>query len=56
MHDVRILDAPATSPAMSTNSTAAATTFCGRAIAAICASRGSGTSTMPMLGSMVQNG
>src|SRR6266850_2079674 len=47
-------DAPATSPAISTNSTAAATTFCGLAIAAIRARRGSGTSTMPTLGFRVQ--
>ncbi len=49
-------DAPATRPAMSTNSTVAGITFCGFAIAAITASRGSGTSTMPTLGSIVQNG
>ena len=49
-------EAPATSPAMSTNSTAAGTTFCGCAISAMTSSRGSGTSTMPTFGSMVQNG
>jgi len=49
-------DAPATSPAMSTNSTVAGMTFCGRAIAASFARRASGTSTMPTFGSMVQNG
>ena len=49
-------EAPATRPAMSTNSTVAGMTFCGFAIAAIAASRGSGTSTMPTFGSMVQNG
>ena len=41
---------------MSTNSTVAGMTFSGFAIAAICASRGSGTSTMPTFGSIVQNG
>jgi hypothetical protein len=50
------LDAPATSPAMSTNSTTAGITFSGLAIAASAASRESGTSTMPTLGSIVQNG
>ena len=49
-------DAPATSPAMSTNSTVAGSTFSGCAMAASCARRGSGTSTMPTLGSIVQNG
>ena len=48
--------APATSPAMSTNSTIAGTTRSGLTIAASAASRGSGNSTMPTLGSMVQNG
>ena len=41
---------------MSTNSTIAGSTFSGFAIAAIAASRGSGTSTTPTLGSMVQKG
>jgi hypothetical protein len=41
---------------MSTNSTTAGSTRSGRAIAASGASRGSGTSTMPTLGSIVQNG
>ena len=49
-------DAPATSPAMSTNSTIAGSTFSGFAMAASRASRGSGTSTTPTLGSIVQNG
>ena len=49
-------DAPATSPAMSTNSTTAGITFSGFAIAASASSRGSGTSTMPVFGSIVQNG
>ena len=49
-------DAPATSPAMSTNSTVAGTTRSGRQMAAIRSSRESGTGTMPTLGSMVQNG
>jgi hypothetical protein len=46
----------ATSPAMSTNSTTAGTTFCGCAISAITSRRRSGTSTMPTFGSMVQKG
>ena len=41
---------------MSTNSTVAGITFSGFAIAASARSRGSGTSTMPTLGSIVQNG
>jgi hypothetical protein len=41
---------------MSTNSTVAGITFSGFAIAASAARRGSGTSTMPTLGSIVQNG
>ncbi len=49
-------DAPATSPAMSTNSTTAGITRSGLAMTASAASRGSGTSTMPTLGSIVQNG
>ena len=49
-------DAPATSPAMSTNSIAAGTTRPGRAIAAMRSRRGSGTGTTPTLGSIVQKG
>ena len=49
-------DAPATRPAMSTNSTIAGTIRSGLTIAASCASRGSGSSTMPTFGSIVQNG
>ena len=49
-------EAPATNPAMSTNSTVVGTIFSGRTIAASAASRPSGTGTMPTLGSMVQNG
>src|SRR5690242_9921446 len=49
-------DAPATRPAMSTNSTAVGTTFCGLTIAASAFSRGSGTGTTPTFGSIVQNG
>ena len=49
-------DAPATRPAMSTNSTTAGITLSGFAIAASAANRGSGTSTMPTLGSIVQKG
>jgi hypothetical protein len=48
--------APATRPAMSTNSTIAGTTRSGLTMAASCPSRGSGSSTTPTLGSMVQNG
>jgi ribosome-binding ATPase YchF (GTP1/OBG family) len=43
-------------PAMSTNSTTAGIVFSGFAIAVSAARRASGTSTMPTLGSMVQNG
>ncbi len=50
------LEAPATRPAMSTNSTTAGSTFSGLAIAASLSRRASGTSTMPTFGSMVQNG
>ena len=49
-------EAPATSPAMSTNSTTAGTTFCGCAISAMTSRRRSGTGTMPTFGSIVQNG
>ena len=50
------LDAPATRPAMSTNSTTAGTTFCGCSMPAMTSRRRSGTGTMPTFGSMVQNG
>ena len=50
------LDAPATRPAMSTNSNEVGMVFCGLTISASCARRGSGTGTTPVLGSMVQNG
>jgi hypothetical protein len=49
-------EAPATSPAMSTNSTVVGMIFSGLAMAASCARRGSGTGTTPTFGSMVQNG
>ena len=49
-------DAPATSPAMSTNSTIAGMTLSGLSMAASFARRGSGTSTTPTFGSMVQKG
>ena len=41
---------------MSTNSTTVGTIFSGFTIAAIASSFGSGTVTMPMFGSIVQNG
>jgi hypothetical protein len=41
---------------MSTNSTIAGTTRSGLTMAASAASRGSGSSTMPTFGSMVQKG
>src|SRR5690606_14218392 len=50
------LAAPATSPAMSTNSTAVGTTRSGFTMSASAFRRGSGTGTTPTLGSMVQNG
>ena len=50
------LDAPATRPAMSTNSTIAGWIFCGLTISISGFMRGSGTSTMPTLGSIVQKG
>ena len=50
------LEAPATSPAMSTNSTMAGCMRCGFTIFASSVMRGSGTSTMPTFGSMVQKG
>src|SRR6185437_916158 len=49
-------DAPATRPAMSTNSTDAGMIFCGCTMSASCCKRGSGTGTTPTFGSMVQNG
>jgi hypothetical protein len=48
--------APATRPAMSTNSTAAGMTTLVFAIFCSTASRSSGTVTTPTLGSMVQKG
>ena len=48
--------APATKPAMSTNSTVAGTIFAGWSISASACRRSSGTGTMPTLGSMVANG
>ena len=50
------LDAPATSPAMSTNSIVVGITFCGFTIADNASRRKSGTGTTPVLGSIVQNG
>jgi hypothetical protein len=48
--------APATNPAISTNSTAAGVTFSGPSMLAIRARRESGKGTTPTLGSTVQNG
>ena len=48
--------APATRPAMSTNSTVAGTMRAGSSMAARASSRASGTGTTPTLGSMVANG
>ncbi|KOT22681.1 hypothetical protein DM52_2456 [Burkholderia mallei] len=48
--------APATRPAMSTNSTTAGTTRSGLMISASAFRRASGTSTTPTFGSIVQNG
>ena len=48
--------APATKPAISTNSTVAGMIFWGWTISASLASLGSGTSTIPTFGSIVQNG
>src|SRR5690606_338018 len=48
--------APATRPAMSTNSTAVGMHFCGLTISASALRRSSGTGTTPTLGSIVQNG
>src|SRR5690606_22084404 len=50
------LEAPATRPAMSTNSIVVGITRSGLTIAASASSRGSGTGTMPVFGSIVQNG
>ena len=50
------LDAPFTRPAMSTNSTMAGVFLLVSQISASLSSRGSGTATMPVLGSMVQKG
>ncbi len=50
------LEAPATRPAISTNSMVAGITFSGLTMAASLSSRGSGTGTTPVFGSMVQNG
>ena len=49
-------EAPATMPAMSTNSTVAGSTLAESKISASLASRGSGTPTTPTLGSMVAKG
>ena len=48
--------APATRPAMSTNSTMAGTMRSGLTMSDSLPRRGSGSSTMPTLGSMVQKG
>ena len=50
------LEAPATRPAMSTNCVVAGMTLAVGISWAILSKRGSGTLTMPMLGSMVQKG
>ena len=50
------LDAPATSPAMSTNCIVVGMTFCGLTMPAMTSSRGSGSSTTPTFGSIVQKG
>ncbi len=50
------LDAPATRPAMSTNSIVAGTISWGCTMSAIFCSRRSGTGTTPTLGLMVLNG
>ena len=49
-------EAPATSPAISTNSTVVGRIRSGCTISASFSSRGSGTGTTPTLGSMVQKG
>src|SRR5690606_22001661 len=50
------LEAPATRPAMSTNSIDVGTTRCGLTTSASARNRRSGTGTTPTLGSMVQKG
>ena len=50
------LEAPATRPAMSTNSRVVGVVFFGLKSAERRSSRGSGTGTTPTFGSMVQNG
>src|SRR5688572_8606706 len=50
------LAAPATRPAMSTNSTAVGMTFCGFTMSDSALRRGSGTGTTPTFGSIVQKG
>src|SRR6478672_10469486 len=50
------LAAPATRPAMSTNSTAVGMTFCGLTMSDSALRRGSGTGTTPTFGSIVQKG
>ena len=49
-------EAPATMPAMSTNSTVAGSTFAEPKTSASCGRRSSGTPTTPTLGSIVANG
>ena len=49
-------DAPATRPAMSTNSIVVGITFSGETMLASLSSLGSGIGTMPEFGSIVQNG
>ncbi len=49
-------EAPSTKPAMSTNSMVVGRTRSGLTISAKGPKRGSGTATIPVLGSMVQNG
>ena len=49
-------EAPFTKPAISTNSIEVGTILAGFTIAAIASKRGSGTGTIPVLGSIVQNG
>jgi len=50
------LEAPATRPAMSTNSSVVGVVFSGPKSAERASSRASGTGTTPRFGSMVQNG
>ena len=49
-------EAPATRPAISTNSMVVGRTRCGFTMAASLSKRASGTGTIPVFGSMVQNG